>query len=479
MMFGYKRLYIAGELRDASDGARQSVICPGTEESVAEVAWAGAKDAEQALEAAAAGFEHWSGLSLNQRTEWLHKLRDAVAGKEELLRESVMYEMGKPWEATQEDFDTVVNALSFYPEEMRRMRGELLPDADGDFDHQIVYEPAGVVVAVLAWNFPLLNLGFKLGPALTAGCSLILKPSPKSPLSAYVFAAICAEVGFRAGVINVLCGPDHTVGPALTASRIPGVVTLIGSSRTGATVMQQGATSIKRYSMELGGNAPVLVFDDADIELAVDTVAALKFGNCGQICVAPNRVFVQRRIAEAFTGGILERAKDVKIGFGGQSGATMGPLIDQDARDRVDALVRDAVSEGAELLTGGDKPDTPPRGYFFQPTVLRGITPHMRVFKEEIFGPVVSLIEFDDEDEAISQANDTDAGLASYLFTKDVDRVHRVSRALRFGEVQVNGFKYGIDLPHGGIKQSGMGHDCSHLALLDYLDKKRITIARH
>lgn len=477
-MFGYKRLYIAGELRDARDGARQTVICPGTEEPVAEVAWAGTTDAEEALAAAAKGFQQWSRLSLNDRTEWLHKLRSAVQEKQDLLRDSVMHEMGKPWEATQEDFDTVVSALSFYPDEMLRMRGELLPDADGTFDHQIVYEPAGVVVAILAWNFPLLNLGFKLGPALAAGCSLILKPSPKAPLSAYVFAEICAEMGFPPGAVNVLCGPDDSVGTTLTASPIPAVLTLIGSTQTGAKVMQQGATSIKRYSMELGGNAPVLVFDDADLDLAADTVAALKFGNCGQICVAPNRVFLQRGIAENFTHGILARAREVRLGFGRDSGATMGPLVDEQARQRVGDLVRDAVQGGAELLAGGDRPDAPDRGYFFQPTVLRGITPDMRIFREEIFGPVVSLLEFDDEDEAIRQANDTEAGLASYLFTRDLGRVQRVSSALRFGEVQVNGFKYGIDLPHGGLKQSGMGHDCSHLALLDYLDKKRITMAR-
>ncbi len=477
-MFGYKQLYIGGELRDAADAARHSVICPATEETVAEVAWAGSDDCDRALDAAADGFRLWSALTLNERTEWLHKLRDAVAEKAEPLRDSVMHEMGKPWDATQEDLDTVTTALTFYPEEMRRLRGELLPDADGDFDHQIVYEPAGVVVAVLAWNFPLLNLGFKLGPALAAGCSLILKPSTKSPLSAYVFGEICAEIDFPPGVINILCGPDDVVGPALTASRIPAVVTVIGSIRTGANVMRQGATSIKRYSMELGGNAPVLVFEDADLELAVETVAALKFGNCGQICVAPNRVFLQRGVAEEFTTGILEHAKQVKLGFGRDSGATMGPMIDAAARDRVLELVQDAVKDGAELLTGGDAPDAPERGYFFEPTVLRGVTAEMRIFREEIFGPVVSLVEFEDEADAIRQANDTEAGLASYVFTSDIGRVQRVSRELRFGEVQVNGFKYGIDLPHGGIKQSGIGHDCSHLALLDYLDRKRISIAR-
>jgi succinate-semialdehyde dehydrogenase / glutarate-semialdehyde dehydrogenase len=338
-----------------------------------------------------------------------------------------------------------------------------------------VYEAVGVVVAFVAWNFPLLNLGFKLGPAMAAGCPLIVRPSSETPLSAYVLGEICEDVGLPPGVVNILAGPADSVADTLSRSPVPALLTLIGSTETGRKIIAAGATSIKRFSMELGGNAPVLVYDDADVERAADGIAALKFGNAGQICVTPNRVFADARIMDALAEALLARARRVKLGFGRDSGATMGPVINHAARDRIHSWVTEAVSRGAQLVCGGRPPGALSKGSWYEPTILRNVREDMPVSCREVFGPVISLIPFDDESRLIARANDTEAGLTAYVYSRSAARIQRASRELRFGEVMVNGFRWNIDLPHGGIGQSGVGHDCSHLALHDYLARKRIT----
>lgn len=476
MDFGYRQLYIDGDLRDSSNGARHPVICPGTEEPVAEIAWATRQDAEAALTSAQSAFASWSQTSLKDRAGWMALLRQAVIRNEEMLRLSVMYEMGKPWEATAEDYETVVNALEWYAQEMQHMRDVILPDVENTHRHQIISQPAGVVVAFLAWNFPLLNVGFKLGPALASGCTIILRPSSSSPLSAYVLGEICKAVDFPKGVVSILCGPANEVATTLSTSPIPRLVTMIGSSETGRQLVAQSATSIKRMSMELGGNAPVLVFPDADVETAAREVAALKFGNCGQICVAPNRIFVHREIFERFVHLFHQLACQVRVGFGRDSNPTMGPMIDAKARARVHGLVSDAVHDGAKLICGGEMPSPDQKGSFYPPTILRDVTPRMRVAREEIFGPVAALMEFSGEESVVQEANDTEYGLVAYAYTRDQARAQRLAERLEFGEVMINGFKYAIYLPHGGIKESGIGKDCSQFALDDYLIKKRVTM---
>jgi succinate-semialdehyde dehydrogenase/glutarate-semialdehyde dehydrogenase len=286
---------------------------------------------------------------------------------------------------------------------------------------------------------------------------------------------ICREVEFPAGVVNILCGSADAVAQTLSSSTIPRLVTMIGSSETGRRLIGQSATSIKRMSMELGGNAPVLVFPDAHLESVADEVAALKFGNCGQICVAPNRIFVHREIAGRFEELLRQRACKVRTGFGREYMPTMGPLIDARARQRVHGLVTDALQDGAQLVCGGEMPPAEQKGFFYPPTILRNVRPEMRVAREEIFGPVAALVEFTDEEAAVREANTTEYGLVAYLYTQDVSRCRRIAGQLEFGEVMINGFKYSIYLPHGGIKESGIGKDCSQWALDDYLLKKRIT----
>lgn len=474
-----KKMYVGGALVAGAAGTRE-LACPGTGRPFAAVAWGDARDAETALTAAADAFSGWAATPIAERTAWMLKLREAVIAHETHLRDCVHWETGKTWGQTAEDFESLVNSLQFYAEEIARLRPEALVDREGSHSHRLVYEPAGVAVAFIAWNFPLLNLAFKIGPAMATGCPIVIKPSVKSPLAAYAVGELCATIGLPAGVVNIVCGEDAEVGDALSASTIPALLTLIGSIRTGRHIMKNGATSIKRYSMELGGNAPALVLGDADLDLAADIVCAVKFGCAGQICVTPNRVFVDARVHEAFAERVVRRAHAVKVEFAKDGEVDMGPLIDEAALTRVEGLVREAVEAGARVLAGGARlavSGASEGGYFYAPTVLAGVTPAMRIYHEEIFGPVVSLVSFEDEQAVLAEANNTETGLTAYVFSGDARRAEWFARGLRFGEIQINGVKYAIDLPHVGIKQSGIGCDCSHLALHDYVVVKRVSQA--
>ena len=469
-----KRMFIGGA---ACGDPNFDVVSPATERPVARVAFGDADDARRALAAATDAFSGWAATPAAERADWMRRLRAAIVAREEHLRLCVHLETGKPWSATAEDFQSLIDSLAFYGEAVKRFAPQNMPDKDGSHEHTLEWIPVGVAVAFLAWNFPLLNLAFKIGPAMAAGCPLVVKPSFKSPLSACAVGEICAEIGLPAGVFNVVCGADEIVGDALSSSTAPALLTLIGSARTGRRIMEKGATSIKRFSMELGGNAPVLVFADANLETAADIVSALKFNNSGQICVTPNRVLAHADIADALAAKIVDKAKKRRLGFDREADIDMGPLIDRAAWERVDGLVKDAVADGARLLCGGARPAQFSRGHYYEPTVLDGVAPQMRISREEIFGPVVALTRFESEEEALALANDTEAGLTAYLFTRDDARQRRLAASLRFGEIQINGVKYGIDLPHGGIKQSGVGVDCSYLALHDYLAPKRVSRA--
>ena len=478
--FGYKKLYINGELVDAISGEREDVICPATGEVIAQVAKAGKADAEKALLSAQQGFKYWSKLSLVARTEWMLKLRTAILSKEEELKTAMVHEMGKTFAGAAEDIEAITNALEWYPNAMKNLREDQIPDYENTHTHKMISKPAGVAVAYLAWNFPLLNVGFKLGPALASGCSLIIKPSQLSPLSTYMIGEILHEINFPAGVVNILAGSSSEVATTMTTSTIPAVLTMIGSTATGQKVIADSTTSIKKLGMELGGNAPFIVFEDADFDTALNLAIGLKFGNAGQICVAANRIFVHKSIHDKFLKAYVKRASELKIGFGTKENADvfMGPVVSRKDRDRMFDLVKDAVTKGAKLEYGGGIPEGfPENGNWIQPTIVSGITTDMDLFRKETFGPVAGIMSFDTDDEVLALANDTEFGLASYIFTNNHKRIERFTEDLEFGEIQINGVKYAIYLPHGGIKNSGIGHDCSHLALDDYLVKKRVSTA--
>ncbi|MEM5481141.1 NAD-dependent succinate-semialdehyde dehydrogenase [Pseudoalteromonas fuliginea] len=469
-----KQLYIGGKL--ITSEVTTDVINPATLEAVGQISAAGINEALLALDAAQSAFSPWSATPAKERAQWMLKLRDAVIENEEHLRECVHLEMAKPWGSTADDYQMLVDSLTFYADAIVNIADEKLNDTEGTHSHMLSREPAGVAAAFLAWNFPLLNLAYKLGPAMAAGCPLVVKPSSKTPLSAYAVGELCEKIGLPAGVVNILSGTDSTVGDAISASTIPSVLTLIGSTNVGKHVIATGATSIKRYSMELGGNAPAIVCSDANLDNAADVICGVKFANAGQICVTPNRVFVHESVADKFIEKVLTRAKAVKVGFDKNEAIDMGPVMDANSWQRIDDLVKDAQQNGAKLQCGGKKP-AGVIGYFYEPTVLTNIDSNMKIYKEEIFGPVISIVTFNDEEQVLKDANDTDAGLSSFIFSSNEDTISHFAKHLRFGEVQVNGIKYSINLPHFGIKQSGVGADCSLLALDDYLVYKRVSRA--
>jgi acyl-CoA reductase-like NAD-dependent aldehyde dehydrogenase len=358
----------------------------------------------------------------------------------------------------------LTTCLRFFVEELERLDQPVLHDPDGRFLHYMQRQPLGVVVGMLAWNFPLLNLGYKLGPALAAGCSIIIKPSHLTPLASLAAAHLAKAAGVPDGVINVITSTDHEVWKSVLQSEVPAMVTMIGSTRAGREVMNSSCTSIKHFSVELGGNAPVVVYPDADVRDAANKVVDLKFANSGQVCVSPNRCFVHESVYDQFVAAAKKRAASVKI----------GPMITDKARQSALDLVKAAVADGAKIVCGGKA--VPGSGYFMEPTILKNVSTKMKVSRDEIFGPVLPIIRFTDADDEIALANDTEYGLAAYVFTTNLAKGLRAARDIQAGSVCVNEVHYSVQLPHGGLKQSGMGKDCSRYSLEEYLTLKRVSV---
>lgn len=467
--------YIGGQLIEG-EGRTDEIVCPGNGEPVASVRLATPEQAEQALEAAQKAFPVWSGMSLEQRGAWILRLRDAIAAERETLHTLLQLESGKLKGHNAFEIDSLINYLTFFLEQAKCEHETILRDTSGGKGfYAVVRQPVGVVVACLAWNFPLHNIATKLGPILASGCTAVIKPATKTPLSTLYLGSIFEKIGFPAGVINFVAGDAGQISKTLCASKIPAMLTMIGSTHGGLQMLKDSATSVKRFSMELGGNAPVIVTPTADLRAAAEHTVGNKMRCAGQTCVAPQRVYVHDSIFADFTELCRELGSRAVCGWGGED-ANTGALIDEAAVTRMEQLVADAVEKGAKVLCGGRRPEDK-QGCYFLPTILTNVDRRMRVISEEIFGPVMSLIPYSDLNEALAMANDTQYGLASYVWANDYNEIQQLTRGLNFGVVNVNGPGTGPSYPHGGWKDSGSGADGSCFSLDEYCCKKGIRVA--
>ena len=475
-------LFIDGQFVQGK-GTCFDVICPANGKVYFSTQGADEAQTNEALEAARRAFKTWSKTTLNERAGWITKLCNAMEAHRADFVEAVTHEMGKAYGEAGNDLDICLNSMKFFMEQGKRVYETGVTDWNkplGKSYNVMIRRPVGVVVAHLAWNWPIQNMGIKLGPILISGCTCVLKPSQKSPVTALLLAEILKEIDFPAGVINVVTGPSAVVGKTLNESRIPRLITLIGASETGRQVMRQGTTSVKRYSMELGGNAPAIVMPDADLKMAAKLIAGRKIRGCGQSCSSMNRIYVHKDVHDEFIQYLTQEVAAYESGWGPDKPAAIGPMIDIPTRDEKIALIEEAVAGGAKVLVGGGIPEGLPEefkdGAFLAPTLIDGATEDMRLCKEESFCPVLPVMTFETFDEVIERANNTEYGLASFLFTYDARIIARALEELEFGEVCVNETARGPWLPHIGIKESGIGCDQSKWALDEYYETRRFTV---
>lgn len=467
--------YINGQMVEGSS-RETKVRCPGNGVHVASVALASAQQAQQALEAARDAFPIWSKMSLEERGSWICKLRDAIGEERETLHKLLILESGKISAHNAFEVDSLIHYLTYFLEQAKCEEDAILRDISGGKGYYAVTrEPLGVVVASLAWNFPLHNVATKLGPILASGCTAVIKPATKTPLSTLYLGSILHRIGFPKGVVNIVAGDAGEIGTSLSASTIPAMLTMIGSTQGGLDMMRQSTTSVKRFSMELGGNAPVIVTQSADLQAAASHTMGNKMRCAGQTCVAPQRVLVHRSVWEKFTALCTEIGNRARCGMGDEVADT-GALISESAVRRMEEIVSDAVEKGGRVLCGGMRPEGK-EGYYFLPTILTHVTREMKAFREEIFGPILSILPYDTEEEALEIANDTQYGLAAYVWCRDYPETARLVKGLAFGVVNVNGPGTGPNYPHGGWKDSGIGADGSRYSLEEYYRKKGIRVA--
>ncbi|MDA0994840.1 MAG: NAD-dependent succinate-semialdehyde dehydrogenase [Proteobacteria bacterium] len=463
--------YINGQWADADDGSTFSVTNPANGKTIAEVASCGAAETRRAIEAAEVAMVGWRARSAKDRASILRKWFNLMIAAQEDLAQILTAEQGKPLAEARGEVAYGANYIEWFAEEAKRIYGDTIPAPSADKRIVVIKQPVGVVACITPWNFPNAMLTRKIAPALAAGCAVVCKPANATPLSALAFVELAERAGVPAGVINIVAGRTSEIGEELTSNPIVRKLTFTGSTPVGKKLMAACAATVKRTSMELGGNAPFIVFDDADLDSAVANAIICKFRNAGQTCVCANRILVQEGIYDQFAARFAAATENLKLGEGTQDGVTMGPLISEGAANDVLEFIDDAVANGAKVATGGSRSNL--GSCFIEPTVLTNVDGTMRVFREEIFGPVAPLFKFKTEEEAIAMANDTEFGLACYFFSRDVGRIWRVAERLEYGIVGINEGVISNEMaPFGGVKESGQGREGSKYGLDDYLEIK-------
>ena len=463
--------YINGQWVDADNGATFAVTNPANGELVTEVAKLGAAETARAIDAAEQAMQDWKKLPAKARAGVLRKWYDLMMENQEDLAIIMTAEQGKILAESRGEIAYGAAFVEWFGEEAKRIDGDVIPGPSPDKRIVCIKQPVGVVAAITPWNFPNAMIARKAAPALAAGCSIVIKPASETPLSAFAMAVLAERAGVPGGVLNVIAGSSSDIGGELTANPTVRKLTFTGSTPVGKMLQAQCAGTVKKTSMELGGNAPFIVFEDADIDAAIQGAMVSKYRNAGQTCVCSNRLFVQDSVYDTFVEKLVAAAADLTVGDGMQDGIAIGPLVNTTAVNDVDELVQASISAGANVALGGAAHDL--GGCYYQPTVLTEVTSQMAVFRNEIFGPVAPVVRFSTEEEVIAMANDTEFGLASYFYTRDIGRVWRVAEALDYGIVGINeGIISNEMAPFGGVKESGSGREGSKYGIDDYVEIK-------
>ena len=471
-----QRAFAAGEWIVADDGTTAPVVNPATGEKIGVVPMCGAAETRRAIAAAEAAQREWGRRPARERTAILRKLNELMLANQEDLATIMTHEQGKPLAEARGEVAYAASFIDWFADEARRVYGDTIPAPAADRRILAIKQPIGVAAAITPWNFPIAMLTRKAGPALAAGCAMVVKPALQTPYSALAFAKLADRAGLPQGLLSVLTGSASHIGGEMTASPVVRKLTFTGSTEVGRMLMRQSADTVKKLSLELGGNAPFIVFDDADLDAAVEGAMVSKYRNTGQTCVCANRIYVQAGVLGAFTEKLVARVEALKVGNGMEPGVTQGPLIDEKAVAKIEEHVADALAKGARVLTGGKRHAL--GGTFFEPTVIGGATRDMLVAREESFGPLAPIFSFETEEEVIELANDTEFGLASYFYSRDIGRIMRVAERLESGMVGVNtGLISTAEAPFGGVKQSGLGREGSKYGLDEFLEIKYICLA--
>ncbi|WP_255720601.1 NAD-dependent succinate-semialdehyde dehydrogenase [Acuticoccus kalidii] len=472
-MYGTFGLFISGAWRPAEGGATMDVVSPVSETALGAAAAATVADTEAAIEAAGAGLEAWRATGAFERADALHRIADEMLSRKDEAVRMISRETGKPLAQSLREWGLACDQFRWYAEEARRIYGRIIESRVPGGRFEVHHEPVGIAAAFTAWNFPAALPARKAAPALAAGCSVIIRPSSQTPGTAMVLVDCMRAGGLPDGAVGLLTGSTaNTYGPIMAAPEVR-KVSLTGSTRVGQQMLRDAADTVKKVSMELGGNAPCIVYDDADIERTLDIIVPTKFANCGQVCVSPDRFFVHESVHDRFVDGFVARAEALTLGDGLDEATAMGPLINGNRLAEIESVIADAVASGATVATGGKRPSQFNAGFFHQPTVLTDVADDMRVFAEENFGPVAPITRFGGDDEVIARANATHMGLAAYAFTTNAARARRTVADLKAGMVGINSPALAAsEAPFGGTKYSGMGREGGAEGIADYLDTK-------